>query len=542
MTNRVSSFPAHNDPAPLHRHGGLLDVTSELQVGYLADDYTVQGTGNIRSLPYFPPGVTFWLKMKGTPTFINSSKLICQNGGDYTAALGDYVIARSDGDGVWRLYVLPASRGILTATRLAKSAAYTVANGDIGASVALSGSTFYALTFGPATGYAAPWQIRVLNEDTGRAKLLLPTIDASTTSLAIATGSKAFTITAGLDICVGQRFRAWSASGNTNWMSGKVASYSSTTLTMTVDTVGGSGTKTDWQVAPEIYLWPKQSVVIENQNNVWKIFGLTPYMPDITGNLTLNVDPTNGSDGNDGLGTTTGAFKTLARAAEVAYRYVYQRDPIASVQIDGGGNTFQEFLQVFFPMNGGGTLIFQNLTWKPMANSYCLQFGDGALVGLANTTFSCSGVTTPGGYVIGHNHGVLDVNVGVTVNGGYTQLNCFTADFDTHFNINNGLTVGAGAYSCVYKSGQSSKWNINGTHTFTGSPTFSRFAVFQSGNDVTFGGGTSFSGTLTSSAMYVSGGSVVNNLSGSNNVPGGAPLVVGGGLYFDTGTSPAAPQ
>ncbi len=71
---------------------------------------------------------------------------------------------------------------------------------------------------------------------------------ASTTSLAIATGSKAFTITAGLGFNVGDFVLCTSNADTTNFMHGQIASYSGTTLTVTVASIGGSGTKNDWKI------------------------------------------------------------------------------------------------------------------------------------------------------------------------------------------------------------------------------------------------------------------------------------------------------
>jgi hypothetical protein len=71
---------------------------------------------------------------------------------------------------------------------------------------------------------------------------------ASTTSLAIATGSKAFTISAGLGFNVGDFVLCTSNADTTNYMHGQIASYSGTTLTVTVSNIGGSGTKSDWTI------------------------------------------------------------------------------------------------------------------------------------------------------------------------------------------------------------------------------------------------------------------------------------------------------
>ena len=72
---------------------------------------------------------------------------------------------------------------------------------------------------------------------------------SSTTSLAIGTGSKAFTVAAGLGFIAGDIVLVTSnANPTVNYMHGPIASYSSTTLTVTVDNVGGSGTLSDWTI------------------------------------------------------------------------------------------------------------------------------------------------------------------------------------------------------------------------------------------------------------------------------------------------------
>jgi hypothetical protein len=68
----------------------------------------------------------------------------------------------------------------------------------------------------------------------------------STTSLAIATGSKAFTTQAGLAYVVGSRVRAASAADPADFMEGVVTAYVTTTLTILVDLIGGTGTDADW--------------------------------------------------------------------------------------------------------------------------------------------------------------------------------------------------------------------------------------------------------------------------------------------------------
>jgi hypothetical protein len=70
----------------------------------------------------------------------------------------------------------------------------------------------------------------------------------STTSLATAgSGSKVFTTQAGLAYTAGARIRATST-GTSEWMEGVVTSYSSTTLTVTMDLNSGTGTHADWDI------------------------------------------------------------------------------------------------------------------------------------------------------------------------------------------------------------------------------------------------------------------------------------------------------
>lgn len=81
---------------------------------------------------------------------------------------------------------------------------------------------------------------------------------ASTTSASstlIGTGAKSFTVPSGLGWYAGLRCRIYSGANNNNFMEGVVSSYASTTLSVTVDTTGGSGTFSDWTVTCDsVYL------------------------------------------------------------------------------------------------------------------------------------------------------------------------------------------------------------------------------------------------------------------------------------------------
>lgn len=119
----------------------------------------------------------------------------------------------------------------------------------IGASniVTVSGTTQkdpVTLTNLAGTNFRGLW-VRVERSVAATAPTYAANAVASTTSLAIGTGSKAFTVAAAGGWVDGTRVRAVSSANHSNWMEGTVT-YSSTTLTMTSDTIGGSGTLTDW--------------------------------------------------------------------------------------------------------------------------------------------------------------------------------------------------------------------------------------------------------------------------------------------------------
>ncbi|SFV11295.1 hypothetical protein [Bradyrhizobium arachidis] len=88
----------------------------------------------------------------------------------------------------------------------------------------------------------------------------------STTSLIIGTGSKAFTTQSGLGYN-GARVRAAAASDATKWMEG-VATYSGTTLTISVDKTNGSGTFANWTFAIAGQPGPGDMVAANNLSDV----------------------------------------------------------------------------------------------------------------------------------------------------------------------------------------------------------------------------------------------------------------------------------
>jgi hypothetical protein len=104
-----SPFPAARAMPLSDGYGGKITAYDELPIHALGDEYDIEGNGTVNRIQPLPSGIVISARIMGTPTFKNSARLLCPNGIDYTATPGDAIIARSYGDGVWRLNVLPAS-------------------------------------------------------------------------------------------------------------------------------------------------------------------------------------------------------------------------------------------------------------------------------------------------------------------------------------------------------------------------------------------------------------------------------------------------
>jgi hypothetical protein len=71
----------------------------------------------------------------------------------------------------------------------------------------------------------------------------------SSSTVAIGTGSRSFETQSGLAYVAGSRARVASAATPTNFVEGIVTSYSGTTLALTADTIGGTGTLSLWNIS-----------------------------------------------------------------------------------------------------------------------------------------------------------------------------------------------------------------------------------------------------------------------------------------------------
>lgn len=180
----------------------------------------------------------------------------------------------------------------------------------------------------------------VTNSGTSSAAVLDFTIPAgkgyggtSTTSLAIGTGSKAFTTQSGLAYTNGARVRATATAGATGWLEG-VVTYAGTTLTITSDKTSGSGTGTAW-----------------NFNVVGE-----PGAGDLSSANNLS-DLTNAATAAENLGVVSyGAAQSLSGAEKAQAQSNVFKGPTTRVFTSGSGTytTPANVLWIEIELVGGG--------------------------------------------------------------------------------------------------------------------------------------------------------------------------------------------
>lgn len=114
-------------------------------------------------------------------------------------------------------------------------------------------------------------------EDSAEAALIAATattVGTSTTSVAVGTGSKAFTTQAGKNWIVGTWLIIASAANPARYMTGQVTAYSGASLTVNVTAVGGSGTLADWNIGLAGALGVTGAAGV-NGNGAWTQIGST---------------------------------------------------------------------------------------------------------------------------------------------------------------------------------------------------------------------------------------------------------------------------
>lgn len=132
----------------------------------------------------------------------------------------------------------------IAAAASASSASTSASNASASASAASTSASNASTSATNASNSATA----AANSATAAANSATALIGTSTTSLSIGTGSKTFTTQSGKQFVAGAYILAVSSANAANYMFGQVTSYSSTSLVIDVQVVGGSGTYASWNL------------------------------------------------------------------------------------------------------------------------------------------------------------------------------------------------------------------------------------------------------------------------------------------------------
>jgi|GEM_PF-2593254 len=234
----------------------------------------------------------------------------------------------------------------------------------------------------------------------------------------------------------------------------------------------------------------------------------------LAANRTYYVDPTNGSDSNDGLSSGAGAFATVQKAIDVAFGQIDLGgyDVLISLADDNYNNT----ISVLSPQTGSGIITLQGNVTTP-SNVHISTSGDCIQVE-NNSKLNIEGMklTSSAGVLIDCNNGG-NITVGQAIEFGSayrehirlrnrsvaTLVNDYTISGGAtiHLNANSGSTATIYGATCTLSGTPDfsscfvrTNWSYleSSAMTFSGSASGSRYAAQANGIIQTFGSGASY--------------------------------------------------
>jgi hypothetical protein len=364
---------------------------------------------------------------------------------------------------------------LLGNTRLSKTANYTLSPADAGFTIDLGGNAFFTLTVSAALNYPAQAMFLIINSDS----------------------------------YPGGRGKTVSINGLSNFI-----------------------------------LWPGQGFVLFNNANAWRVLPQSIWLGGssfmrwmVPTTVTLNVDPVNGNDANDGLATGAGnALATIAKATSILRnQFDLQNASVPIIQVVSPA-TITESILVAGPLLDNVQFIIQGDTATPANCLWNVAAGTTAVQGRDYGT-----VTVKGFKFIGLGAGATALSCAQSSVIDFTNCDFGAFAGGTHMSVQQGGTInslgpytisgGATAHMAVTLGGV---YNMQGSVTilmpnaitmtsafFTGTGGF-----ISTGGSITFSGAGSGAGTtglqwsmIANSVLFKSG----------NTIPGGSAGVTATG-------------
>lgn len=343
----------------------------------------------------------------------------------------------------------------------------------------------------------------------------------STTSLLIGTGTKAFTTQTARAFGVGQRIKLTSQANIANYMLGTCSAYDTTTgaMSVSVDSVGGSGTFADWSVT--VFLDASQSIQRQDRTSD-----------------TIITSANNGQWINITSGTFTQSIDTAANLGAGRYFYLGNIGS-GDITVTMDGVTFKMYTGELRLVQSDGTNLtsrvlnagvatitatglytkppgyrrFDGFLWGSGSGGAKASSASGGGGGGACTPFSILSSAMPATVAVTIGTG----GAGATVDGtpGVAGTNSSFGSFVSAYTGGTGISGGGGGGGIFSAAGG----------TTGGAPTVSGqlYGTFGGGD-----GGTGGSNTPSYPSVYGGGGGCGTNAASVSGLTG-APSIYGGG-------------
>ncbi len=357
--------------------------------------------------------------------------------------------------------------------------------------------------------------------------MLVPTISGatvigtSTTSLTIGTGTRVFTVNAGIAWGSGTRLRAASdANPTTHYMEGVVASYVGGTLTVTVDNVEGSGSRADWTISIAGDVGSQGPSGNDGTNGIDGTSAFTVVRVVATTDVDIATALENG-DAIDGVTIATNDQVLLTGQSAPAQNGVYVVPASGSASRSTSFDAYDELPGIHFSVmegsakadtlwrctsNRGGTIDVTALTFSEFTAGGGGGGGDGALArvravatgNLATATDLQNGDTVDGVTLATGDSVLLTGQTVQAENGVYTVVAAGAASRQADFTSFDAL---AGAFFSVLEgtNNADSLWTCTSDQGGTIGVTAVAISEFTPSVDEDYG---LITGSLTSQADY----------------------------------------
>lgn len=282
-------------------------------------------------------------------------------------------------------------------------------------------------------------------------------------------------------------------------------------------------------------LWPNQSVGVKIVNGAWQSFYVPPRWV-VSSNLTIYIDPANGSDTNDCLAATTGACAIAHRAMAILGNEIVNNAVITMQWANGTGSAYTADLPITaVRYQGIGTVNLQGNISTPddvvlnftstMNCVICFSYVGGQW-GVHGFNISTSnGSSSNDIFQEGYAGVVTYGNIDFGANGAGSLV---TGEIGAHFETDAPITISGNAADYISCADFSVCHAENGGDTFVGTPAFSNAFLVAHGSGAVVAYNATFTGSISGTSCNASDGALVDN-NPISALPGSGTCAIGPG-------------